>query len=318
VIDIPDAALTGALILPEPARAEVWRRWRAAQDIDALSYECQQLLPAFAACLPRWLDGDAAAARIQGIVRMVWSRNQVRLHKAAELQQALLRASATPVVIVGPLAWSLLTREEGSIRSIPNLTLLIPREDVSKAASALVQDGWQLCGDLPDSAAMDWSCYLPLTKGDETLHLHWRLSPAPEGEAIASERAVMERLRTVTWNRHTFQVLSPEADLLHRLTDRPSWDPVPWQADVLMTPFSEIDWPRFRELASRFAPVIEPVDVFRRLMKLRSDWQLPIPHIAPIRRRPPVGAMARAYVNRLRFVQLGRRLSRRGRLLWRS
>ena len=298
----------GALILPEPAAAAAWHRWRAASDIDALSYECQQLLPALAGCLSRWLEGDASAARIQGIVKMVWSRNQVRLHKAAELRQTLLRASVAPAAITGPLAWSLLTREEGSIRSIPNLTMLIPRRHVLNAVSALARDGWELRGEPPDGEALDWSCYLPLTKGDETFHLHWRLFPTPASEAIACERAFLERTRTVVWNRHAFRALSPEADLLHRLTGGLPWDPVPWQADVLMMPFAGVDWPRFRELALRFAAVFDPVEVLGRLMELRRDWQLPIPEIAP----PPT------FASRVRFAQFLRRLSGRGRLLWKS
>jgi hypothetical protein len=256
-----------------------------------LSYECMQLLPAVAASLPRWLEGDSAAARIQGTVKMVWSRNQIRLHKAAELHQALLRASVTPVAITGPLAWSLLTREEGAIRAIPNLSMLIPRREVTNAATALARDGWELCGKLPDGEALDWCCHIPLIKGDETFHLHWQLVPTPAGavrfrDAAGLEQALLKRPRTIVWNRHAFPVLSPEADLLHRLTDRPSWDPVPWQADVLMTPFAEIDWPRFRNLAVRFTSVFEPVDVLTRLMGLRREWQLPIPEIAPAGRSP--------------------------------
>jgi hypothetical protein len=269
------------LILPEAAAAAAWRRWRGELDIDAMSYGCLQLLPVVAASLPRWLAGDASAARFQGIVKMVWSRNQVRLHKAAELHGALLRASVAPVLLIGPIAWSLLTREEGAIRSIPNITLMIPRRHVADAISALGRDGWELCSELPGSEALDWSCHVPMTKGDETLHLHWRLFRASEREMIGCEWAFLERHRTMVWNRYEFQVPSAETDLMHRLTDRPAWDPVPWQADVLMTSFASVDWPRFRKLVVRFSPLLEPVDVLRRLMELRRDWRLPIPEIAP-------------------------------------
>jgi hypothetical protein len=182
-----------------------------------------KLLPAVAASLPRWLEGDALGARIQGIVKMVWSRNQIRLSKAAELHQALFRASVAPVAIAGPLAWSPLTREEGAIRSIPNLTMLIPRPHVPSAVSALTRGGWELCGKLPDNEALEWSALLALTKEDETLQLHWRLFPAP----AECERLFLERPKTIVWNRYAFQALSPEVDLLHRLNDRPPWDRCP-------------------------------------------------------------------------------------------
>lgn len=303
----------GTLILPEPARTEAWRRWRAELDCDALSYECQQTLPALACCLPRWLEGDDCAARIQGIVKMAWSRNQVRLHKAAELHHALLGASVTPVAITGPLAWSLLAREEGSIRTIPDITILIPRYHVFKAVSALANQGWELGGLSPDSDTLDWSSNLALAKDEVTLHLHWRLSATSAEKAIEFEHALMERLRSVVWNGHEFQALSPEADLLHRLTDRPSWDPVPWQADVLMMSLLDIDWRRLAKLAEEFVFCFEPLNVLGRLMELRRDWQLPIPELDPASGRPISNAMAPAVVNHLRFAKL----RAWGRFLWR-
>jgi len=274
------------LILPEPARTEAWQRWRADLDIDTLSCECLQTLPALAPCLPRWLLADPDAPRIQGIVKMAWSRNQIRLQKSIELHQALLRASIQPVVLTGPLAWSLLAREEGAIRTIPDLTMLIPRQQLFHAVAALAAHGWELRSPQPDSNTLNWSSNLALIKADETLHLHWRVFPTSAHKAVRFENAFIERLRTIVWMGYEFQVLSPEADLLHRLTNRPSWDPVPWQADVLMMSFAGIDWPRLRHLAVRFARFFEPPvdpgqDVLGRLMDLRRVWQLPIPEIAP-------------------------------------
>jgi hypothetical protein len=267
----------GTLILPEPARTEAWRCWRAAADTDNLSYECLQTLPALAACLSRWLKGDTSAARIQGVVKLAWSRNQVRLQRAVELRAALLRGSVKPVAITGPLAWTLLAREEGSIRAIQDLTMLIPRNHVFQAVSVLAGQGWELRSPQPGRDSFDWSSNLAFIKGGDTLHLHWRLLPGFAGSAVVFENALMERLRAILWKGYEFQVLSPEADLLHRLTDRPPWDPVPWQADALMMRFADVDWIRLRKLATRFGRFFEPVDVLERLMDLRRDWQLPIP-----------------------------------------
>jgi hypothetical protein len=244
-----------------------------------MSYECLQTLPALAPCLPQLLEDDNEAARINGIVKMAWSRNQVRLHKAAELHQTLLKKSGIPVLITGPLAWSLLAREEGCIRTIPDLTMLIPRHHLFKAVAALTGQGWELRSPHPDADTLDWSSNLALTKDDVTLHLHWRLFPTSAKEAIEFEDALMQRSRPVAWNGYEFQTLSPEADLLHRLTDRPHWDPVPWQADVLMLTFADVEWPRLARLAARFASFFEPVVPLGRLMELRRDWDLPIPEM---------------------------------------
>jgi hypothetical protein len=272
----------GTLILPEPARTAAWQQWRVGLDLDTLSYENLQTLPALAPHLPRWLDGDLYAARIQGIVKMAWTNNQIRLRNAFELRQVLLQAAVTPVVFAGPLAWSLEVREEGAIRTIPDLTVLIRREHLLHALSVLSLDGWQLLSSEPDTNSLNWSSNCALTKGDETLHFHWRLSDRP-GDTTSFENTSLERLRTIRWKANELQMLSLEADLLHRLTGRPEWDPVPWQTDVLMMPLDHVDWPRFRKLATRYASFYGPADVLSRLMALRQEWQLPIPEIAPAR-----------------------------------
>jgi hypothetical protein len=303
----------GTLILPEPARTETWHRWRAQLDLDQISYECQQTLPALAPCLPLWLEADSCAARINGIVKMAWSRNQVRLYKAAELQKTLLEKSVTPVVIAGPLGWSLLTREEGSIRTIPDLTMLIPRHHVFNSVAALTDQGWKLHSPCPDSDTLDWSSNLAFTRDDATVHLHWRLFPTSARKAIRFEDVFLQGLRPVSWNGCEFQALSPEADLLHRLTDRPPWDPVPWQADVLMMSLADIDWSRLAKLAARFAFFFQHVDVLGRLMELRRDWDLPIPEMASLTDRS--GAIATTPTdNRWRFAKL----RTWGRSLWRA
>jgi len=303
----------GTLILPEPARTEAWRGWRAKLDLDRLSYECLETLPAVAPFLPEWLRRDGEAARINGIVKMAWSRNQVRLNKASELYEWLLDRLGMPVLITGPLAWSLLPREEGSIRTIPDLTLLIPRSHVFRATAALTGNDWELRSAQPDNDTLDWSSNLALVKGEVTLHLHWRLFPTSANNAIEFEEAMMQRARRVLWNGHEFQSLSLEADLLHRLMDRPEWDPVPWQADVLMMSFAGIEWARVAELAARFARFFEPLDVLERLEELRRDWDLPIPEISSTAGRLSADATAQSD-KRTRFGKL----RTWGRTLWRA
>lgn len=303
----------GALILPEPAAEEAWQGWRAALDIDALTYESQQLLPALGARLAGWLEQDEAAACFRGIVKMTWSRNQVRLRIAAEARQTLVRGRVEPVLMAGPAAWSLSTRDEGAIRFIPHLSLLISRGDAAKAASALAADGWNFPGEPPQGDALDRHSHIVLTKGEDSLHLHWRLLAASAGDAAACERACVESPRSVEWNQRRLPAPSAEMDLLHRLSARPHWDPVPWQADVLMMPFDAVEWTRFRTLALRFAP-----DAVPKLMSLRRDFQLPIPEILPPHRRPLSRTMAVAAAGRARFVRVLRRVSGRGRILWKS
>jgi hypothetical protein len=291
------------LVLPEPARTAAWYRWRSHLDLDSLSYASLQTLPALTAALPQWLDEDSLAPRIQGILKMAWSRNQVLLHAAAELHATLLQSSISPAPIIGPLAWSLLAREDGAIRTIPDLTLLIPRKLLFQAVSTLILHGWQLQSPQPGTDTLHWSSNLALSKSGKTLHLHWRITPHPHPEAPKFEFEILKNLRTIPWRGHHFQVLSPEADLLHRLIDRPYWDPVPWQADVLMSSFDNLNWPRFKKLAQQFPSSFQPIDPLQRLADLRREWNLPIPPILAFNRLQP---------------QIRAKLSRWGSLLWKA
>jgi hypothetical protein len=269
----PLETLTGA----EAARKQAWLRWRSALDLDKLDYEGQRCLPLLAARLPQWLAGDPDAMRIQGIVKMTWTRNQLRLQLAAELCAALAQASIEPVAITGPLAWTLELREEGAIRPIGVLNLLIRRQHVFLAVKALQSFGWQLASPEPTAATLNWSQRLTFEKGGETLHLCWRLAEALLPEQRAVEQAMLRKLRKLSWRGPQFTVLSAEAGLLERLQNRPAWDPVPWPADVLTMRLETVDWQRFVLLTRQVASSFPVARVGARLAEVNGQGALGIP-----------------------------------------
>lgn len=274
--------LLQALLLPEPQARQAWERWRAGTNVHSLSYACQQLFPALNPALPKWLEHDSAAGIFQGIVRLVWSQNQLRLRAAVELE-VLLKQSGVRPAAVGPLAWSLRTPPP-AIRVIPHLTLLVPRADVRKAADVLARAGWERHGDLPSDESSDW--YDHVCFHQETLHLnlHWRLIPSPPEDALECERAILGRLSAVRWNHQVLGTISPEASMLHMLCGQRPGD-LPWQADVALAGTSGLHWPKFLKLARRFGPL-----AIERLRELQQYSRLAIPPLsaddpAPLRRK---------------------------------
>src|SRR5579863_8789748 len=100
--------LLEALLLPEPsARRRAWDHWRAAVDVPDLPHGCQALLPALNASLSVWLADDPAAGIFQGIVRLNWTQNQLRLRQACDVMLRLREAGVGQPAVVGPLAWAL-------------------------------------------------------------------------------------------------------------------------------------------------------------------------------------------------------------------
>jgi len=263
--------LLQALLLPEPrARRQAWDRWRAGIDIDALPYDCQLLLPALNPSLSTWLSDDPAAGIIQGIVRLIWSRNQLRLREACNVTRLFEAAGVQKAAVVGPLAWALRTKAP-AIRAIPeNLMFLVSRKNVGTAYQALVGAGWRPCSDRPSADWLDWTGHVSFVRDDLQLHLYWRLLGAKPEEALECEMAFRAQLSEIEWNGQFLPTLSPEATLLHILHNGlhsgPESGSLPWQADVLLTATPDINWSRFRKLALGYSP-----SALERLAELR-EW----------------------------------------------
>jgi hypothetical protein len=267
-----DALLQSLLLPPEPAR-HAWESWRANVDIDAMPWACHQLLPALNPRLSAWLQSDPAASIFQGIVRMVWTQNQVYLRKTAELAHLLKEARVEQPAVVGPAAWSLGAAER-AIRAIPWLSFLVARADIGKAVEALIGAGWQLSAEVPAGEALDWCDHLSLVRENLSLNLHWRLIPVMPEETAACEEAFLRDLAKIEWKRQILLTTSPEATLLHMLCDRRDYDLVPWQADVALADTARVDWARFQRLAKRFGPL-----ALERLQELRDCELVRVPEL---------------------------------------
>ncbi|MGP0073684.1 MAG: nucleotidyltransferase family protein [Bryobacteraceae bacterium] len=266
--------LLEALLLPEPAaRRRAWDHWRAGIDLGALPYHCQVLLPALNPSLSIWLADDPAAGIFQGIVRLIWTQNQVHLRDACEVARQLHEAGVREPVVVGPLAWALQATPP-AIRAIPNnLMFLVPRADVGKAYQALLGAGWKPYSDQPSGEWLDWSGHISFVRDDVPLHLHWRVLPVKPEDALECERAFLTRLQQVEWNGTLLLTTSPEATLLQILHGAAESRSLPWQADVLLTATPRMNWTSFRKLALRFSP-----STLERLRELHQ-WN---PWLAPL------------------------------------
>jgi hypothetical protein len=278
--------LLQALLLPEPpARRQAWDHWRAGIDIAALPYNCQLFLPALNPWLSTWLADDPAAGVFQGIIRLIWTQNQLRLRDACDVISLLQAAGVRQPAVVGPLAWALRTNPP-AVRAIPNnLMFLVSREDVGKAYQALLGAGWQPYCDTPSGEWFDWSGHVSFARESLQLHLYWRVLVTKPEDALECERAFLARLQKIEWNRTSLLTTSPEATLLHILHGGPESGPLPWQADILLTATPRMNWTRFRKLALRFSPAaLERLSELHEWNPLLAPW-LPEDHPSLLRRK---------------------------------
>lgn len=262
--------LLEALLWPEPRARQAWDRWRSSIEIDRLPHAAQQLFPALSPRFPAWLENDPAAGIFQGIVRMTWSKNQLRIRKAVELM-ALLKTAGVRSRVAGPLAGALRTPAP-AIRPIPYLTLLVARGDLRKAAEALADAKWAPYTDVPSLQELDWTDRIAFEQDGLHLHLHWRLLATLPEDAERCEKAFQNDFCGIEYNQQVFETTSKESTLLQILCNAREGDVFPWQADVALVGTAGIQWAEFRCLSLQFGPA-----ALNRLQELRAGTPLAIP-----------------------------------------
>jgi hypothetical protein len=279
--------LLAAMARDPSAATAAWKAWRAAVDIEHLTWPEMQILPLLSGPrLEEWLAGDPAAGILMGIVRRVWSEAQFRLGTAREVVSCLTRAGCDSVIVAGALGAYLRAlgseSETTAIRPVLELRMLIPRQHLALAASALETAGWQPRDRVPTHDWLNRMSFLYFSRNGTRLYLHWRLLEVDPHLASACEREFLSDLRTVEAIGTTFRILSPCDALLETLADRPETiDALVWQADaaLVLGNGEPIDWRRWSAIAARFQPC-----VFGRLPELRA-LGLAIPELSPPRYR---------------------------------
>ncbi len=265
--DIP--LLIQALTAREPEEAyRAWRYWYDRASIDQLPWELLQIIPALGGSLRTWLRDDPASGIFHGFVRRAWTEAQIRLTVARSAIDSMEQAGCAPVLLAGPAVVSLLNRLEGSVRPIPFLRLVVPRDQLSRASAALESAGWRLSGELPAADALDWTNCVFYSRNEIGLLLHWRLLPVYGPLASACEAEFLEHHRSVHCGGRDVLIPAREHALLFALSQRPTPDPdaTPWQVDAALLPLAEIDWPQWSTLAAAYAPeAFDRLDEMRRL-----------------------------------------------------
>jgi hypothetical protein len=134
--------LTAAVATDAEAVARAWRRWRDAANLDTLPAEQYPLLPALHANLARHGLAGEADARIKGVYRRAWYRNQ-RFGELADAIVPVLDRAGAPATLFGEGAAAQSLYEGRGERPIERLELMVAPASVTRAAEALVRTGWQ-------------------------------------------------------------------------------------------------------------------------------------------------------------------------------
>jgi hypothetical protein len=285
--------LKAALSPSDSDATACWRAWRDAIDVEHISWPELQFIPILnGRRLNEWLIGDPASGVFRGIVRRTWLEAQVRLKLAQEtieiVGQALRESLSSSIetdssVLIGPAGNYLRALNQGSVRPLSELRLLIRRQHLADADAALLNQGWVRYGEIPRRNQLDWWTYIAYNLEGTQLCLHWRALPVGGAEAAACECEFLAGSRVVQATEASLRILAPEHALLEALADKRDFgsvDVIPWQADAAAIAKEQIDWRRWTELAARFCPfALERIPELRALgVDIPDLPQTAIPH----------------------------------------
>jgi hypothetical protein len=277
--------LLRAALLDGPPAAAAWDAWFADVDIEHLDEGSFRLLPlAYRRATARGSRG-AALARLRGVHRQSWYRNQLLFRQVARVVRTFEEAGIDTLLLKGvPLAL-LHYGDEGS-RPMSDADVLVKRADVTRAVQVLGTCGWRP-RKTPDTWPPEPRASWPFSNGEIELDLHWRVfSIGSLPDDTLWEASVPCLIRGAST-----RALAPADQLLHVIVHGLQWNPIPsirWIADaVVVAARGPVDWDRLIEQATtrRFIPALTlaleylnrrldvavPPDVFERLRARRPS-----------------------------------------------
>jgi hypothetical protein len=249
----PDPAQTlilHAALDPPPRAREAWEAWRAQTDFDEIDHGSLRLLPLVLRNLgPRALDGEIAA-RLKGVYRLGWSRDQLLLQRAALAIEGLEGAGVRTMAL-GGAALALASYPEPGLRPFEDVALLVPIERADEAIELLERGGWTPEAEGGRSSSAHHSLRFADREGGR-VELRWFSLWLPAGDAELWRRSIaMELAGAAT------RAPCAEDRLLLACHEGNPWNPLPpfsWVADAITTleaAAGRLDWDRVVDEAER-------------------------------------------------------------------
>jgi hypothetical protein len=132
--------LTASLAADEEAR-RAWDAARPTLDLDHLEPGTFALTPLLYRRLEAWRADDPSLAKLKGLYRHAWARNQLLLGQLKPIVEALRQSDVELLVGGGGMLVAAFYPETG-LRPLDRLDLVVHAEDAERSAAALRSLGW--------------------------------------------------------------------------------------------------------------------------------------------------------------------------------
>jgi hypothetical protein len=248
-----------------------WEAWISRVDVDHLDPASDRLLPQLYQNLRDHGIQHPSMARLKGVYRYHWSKNQVLFHRIADVLRCLHEAGVRTMLLKGAALATLYYKNPG-LRPMLDFDFLVPADQVDLAFSVLEARGWTGADEWPPHARSFRD------KGRREFDLHWHAIAEcawPEADTEFWRDAVPAEVLGVPT-----LALGPSDQLLHVCVHGAKWNewvaPIRWVADAMVVVSSPagVDWDG---LASRTRALRMGLPMADTLAYLRDALGAPVP-----------------------------------------
>lgn len=237
--------LLKAALLSGKEALDAWHRWHShinLDDIDPMSY---RLLPLVYYNLKTY-DDDPIMARLKGVFRHTWYKNQILLHQVEQLVSAF-QAAEIPVMFLKGAALALQYYPDVGTRFMLDVDIMVPHQDYIRAIDLMFDQRWKLINCSEETLYWyhqhQFEHAFTFHKERSQLDLHYRLLPfVPQTKETYWATASSQE-----WHGRKVYFLNATDQLFHVCCHGPRWGYayLTWIADaltILINDTTKIHW----------------------------------------------------------------------------
>lgn len=231
--------------------ARSWREWAATHSIDDAPPEIVRLLPLVSRNLPPGAATPAEEARLAGIFRQSWYRNQTRVRGLTPALAELADAHIPTMLLKGGAILATVPGAAG-LRPMHDIDLLVGPEHVGAAADILQRHGFS--GWVPPQSAWVLRHAAELSSETAAVDLHWQpmahvIDAAPLW--ADARRATLQGVDVIVPSTVDLMLIA----CVHGMGPLPT--PLQWFTDLslLLGSAPDFDWQRLLDRAREWSCV---------------------------------------------------------------
>jgi hypothetical protein len=260
----------------ERARS-AWEQWKRRVDLDDLDQASFRIMSFAYTRLSALNVNDPDSARIKGIYRYQWTKNQIAFRGKAQLLRVFAEQSIPTLLLKGS-ALCHTVYPEPTARPMHDLDLLVPVGEAARVVKLLQDQGWEAQHFAPEKIIQELHACSFLHPEFGELDLHWYVfrSHCHERRNAGLWAAAVEH----RFQDAPTQILCPADQFLHACEHSMHYSPsssLQWLVDaclILRCRERAMDWERLVTQAREFELILP---VRKTLLYLQKYFAEPVP-----------------------------------------